>query len=468
MEKLGREVRKIKESVHAIQVGCEICDGAHLSKDCPLRDDEDVQVEEVKYGDGRPFQGNNSGYRGQGYNSRFNNRGPIGERRPSLEDTISKFLEDSAKRETDRNLWLKSFQEGTEASLKSHDETLKNLEGKIEVLAQKWEEKLIVEKAKACVAVPLQVNHDQNKMSQSDKELRRSPETQLRRNSFTEGTISPGNEANKVVEHDELKVDTDNSCETFFSNNEQPICTSFKNPSEGVNYLFEWEGGNDLDLNDFEPLIPSIKTTTSVTKEESSGLSVATPRNCLPPSKINQDVEEDPEIPLTLGQPSFTTTTIEDSKFFTDKTGKCSPNETVCAISGIANDTTVTTPVPSLNVFEPEEGGTSSKHTGDSTPTLCIRNKRCSFAKRKHWCEAIPIDNKWSYDLWPSCNPNEDLCDAGGDVERLRGNKHLWSLVLDQFRKNLPYKGTISFDEWILITHGKIDEKRTMEIWEEM
>ena len=63
LEKLGREVKKIKESVHAIQVGCEICEGAHLAKDCPLKDDDEVHVEEVKYGDGRPFQGNSNGYR---------------------------------------------------------------------------------------------------------------------------------------------------------------------------------------------------------------------------------------------------------------------------------------------------------------------------------------------------------------------------------------------------------------------
>ena len=36
LENLGREMKKLKESVHAIQVGCDICEGAHLAKDCPL------------------------------------------------------------------------------------------------------------------------------------------------------------------------------------------------------------------------------------------------------------------------------------------------------------------------------------------------------------------------------------------------------------------------------------------------
>lgn len=36
--------------MHAIQVGCEICEGAHLAKDCPLK--EEKKTEEVKYGEG--------------------------------------------------------------------------------------------------------------------------------------------------------------------------------------------------------------------------------------------------------------------------------------------------------------------------------------------------------------------------------------------------------------------------------
>ncbi|GJT06315.1 hypothetical protein Tco_0840777 [Tanacetum coccineum] len=37
LEKLGRDMKKLKENVHAIQVGCQTCEGAHLDKDCPLK-----------------------------------------------------------------------------------------------------------------------------------------------------------------------------------------------------------------------------------------------------------------------------------------------------------------------------------------------------------------------------------------------------------------------------------------------
>ncbi|GJR90031.1 ALP1-like protein isoform X1 [Tanacetum coccineum] len=63
LETLGRDMKKLKESVYAIQVGCQICEGPHLDKDCPLNK-EVKQVEEVRYGEfGRttPFNGNNGG-----------------------------------------------------------------------------------------------------------------------------------------------------------------------------------------------------------------------------------------------------------------------------------------------------------------------------------------------------------------------------------------------------------------------
>ncbi|GKD06254.1 hypothetical protein Tco_1181228 [Tanacetum coccineum] len=36
LENLRRDMKKLKENVHAFQVGCQICEGAHLDKDCPF------------------------------------------------------------------------------------------------------------------------------------------------------------------------------------------------------------------------------------------------------------------------------------------------------------------------------------------------------------------------------------------------------------------------------------------------
>ncbi|GJV74043.1 zinc knuckle CX2CX4HX4C containing protein [Tanacetum coccineum] len=103
LDNLGRDMKKLKESVHAIQVGCQICEGPHLDKDCPLNE-EVKQVEEVKYGEFRrttPFNGNNEGnFRlgPPGYYTKTDNRPPYGEKRQSLEELLAKHQEESARR----------------------------------------------------------------------------------------------------------------------------------------------------------------------------------------------------------------------------------------------------------------------------------------------------------------------------------------------------------------------------------
>ncbi|GJY09582.1 hypothetical protein Tco_0377767 [Tanacetum coccineum] len=64
LDSLGRDMKKLKENVHAIQVGGQTCGGAHLDKECPLNE-EVKSVEEVKYGEFRcssPFS-NGAKYR---------------------------------------------------------------------------------------------------------------------------------------------------------------------------------------------------------------------------------------------------------------------------------------------------------------------------------------------------------------------------------------------------------------------
>ncbi|GJZ15890.1 hypothetical protein Tco_0551567 [Tanacetum coccineum] len=56
LDSLGRDMKKLKENVQAIQVGCQTCGGSHLNKECPLNK-ETKSMKEVKYGEyKRPFQ----------------------------------------------------------------------------------------------------------------------------------------------------------------------------------------------------------------------------------------------------------------------------------------------------------------------------------------------------------------------------------------------------------------------------
>ncbi|GKA76627.1 hypothetical protein Tco_0783088 [Tanacetum coccineum] len=106
LDNLGCYMKKLKENVNAIQVGCQICEGPHLDKECPLNE-EVKQMEEVKYGEfghPAPFNGSNGAkFRvgPPGYYTRTDNQTPYGEKRPNLRiiehDKIIQKLESQVK-----------------------------------------------------------------------------------------------------------------------------------------------------------------------------------------------------------------------------------------------------------------------------------------------------------------------------------------------------------------------------------
>ncbi|GJZ39770.1 reverse transcriptase domain-containing protein [Tanacetum coccineum] len=126
LESLGRDIKKLKENVYAIQVGCQTCGGAHLDKECPLNE-EVKNIGEVKYGEfGRPFPNNSRN------DGRFNrgasgyDQPSSGVRRPSLTEKINKYMEEAAKRHAEQDEWLKKFYENTETNREAHDKIIQD------------------------------------------------------------------------------------------------------------------------------------------------------------------------------------------------------------------------------------------------------------------------------------------------------------------------------------------------------
>ncbi|GKA58910.1 uncharacterized mitochondrial protein-like protein [Tanacetum coccineum] len=109
LNNLGREIKKMNEKVYAARVGCKQCKGTHYTKDCPLKE-EGKTLEEAYYTQfGRPFQG--GGYRAiaPGYYQR-NNANPLyQERRQSMEDTLSKFMNESVKKQEENSNLIKEI-----------------------------------------------------------------------------------------------------------------------------------------------------------------------------------------------------------------------------------------------------------------------------------------------------------------------------------------------------------------------
>ncbi|GKA08650.1 hypothetical protein Tco_0687981 [Tanacetum coccineum] len=111
---LGCDMKKLKENVHVIQVGCQICKGSHLDKECPLNE-EVKPLEEVKCREFRhsaPFnRSNEAKFRigPPGYYTCTDNQPPYGEKRPSLEELMNKHQEESARRSAKMKEWFKKL-----------------------------------------------------------------------------------------------------------------------------------------------------------------------------------------------------------------------------------------------------------------------------------------------------------------------------------------------------------------------
>ncbi|GJZ93035.1 uncharacterized mitochondrial protein-like protein [Tanacetum coccineum] len=109
LNNLGREIKKVNEKVYAAQVGCEQCKGPHYTKDCPLKE-EGKTLEEAYYTQfGAPFQG--GGYRttASGFYQRNNVNPSYQERRQYMEETLSKFMGESAKRHKENSNLIKEI-----------------------------------------------------------------------------------------------------------------------------------------------------------------------------------------------------------------------------------------------------------------------------------------------------------------------------------------------------------------------
>ncbi|GJW89419.1 hypothetical protein Tco_0164759 [Tanacetum coccineum] len=152
LDSLGRDMKKLKENVHAIQVRCENYGGDHLNNECPLHE-EVKSVKEVKYREfGRPFPNNNrNGARycigPPGYYNRLDNLPPFSEKKPSVEELMNKHIEESTRKRAEMEEWAKKLLESTELNTRNQNASLKNLETQIDQLAKDY-------KAKAANEVP--------------------------------------------------------------------------------------------------------------------------------------------------------------------------------------------------------------------------------------------------------------------------------------------------------------------------
>ncbi|GKA92152.1 DNA-directed DNA polymerase [Tanacetum coccineum] len=141
LNNLGREIKKVNEKVYAAQVRCEQCKGPHYTKDCPLKE-EGKTLEEAYYTQfGAPFQG--GGYRATapGFYQRNNANPSYQERRQSMEETLSKFMGELAKRHDENSNLIKEIQALTDAAIINQRASIKTLEIQIRQMSKVLQER---------------------------------------------------------------------------------------------------------------------------------------------------------------------------------------------------------------------------------------------------------------------------------------------------------------------------------------
>ncbi|GKA94477.1 hypothetical protein Tco_0816515 [Tanacetum coccineum] len=136
-----REIKKVNEKVYAAQVGCEQCKGTHYTKNFPLKEEGKTLKEAYYTQFDRPFQG--GGYRAAapGFYQRNNANPSYQERRQSMEDTLSKFMSESAKRQEENSNFIKEIRASTDAAIRNQGASIKTLEIQIGQMSKVLQER---------------------------------------------------------------------------------------------------------------------------------------------------------------------------------------------------------------------------------------------------------------------------------------------------------------------------------------
>ncbi|GKC51786.1 uncharacterized mitochondrial protein-like protein [Tanacetum coccineum] len=129
LNNLGREIKKVNEKVYVARVGCELCKGPHYTKDCLLKEKGKNFKEAYYTQSGVPFQQEGQ-YKAAalGFYQRNNANPSYQERRQSMEESLRKFMNESAKRHEENSNLIKKIRASTYAAIRNQGASIKALE----------------------------------------------------------------------------------------------------------------------------------------------------------------------------------------------------------------------------------------------------------------------------------------------------------------------------------------------------
>ncbi|GJY85663.1 hypothetical protein Tco_0499689 [Tanacetum coccineum] len=129
LNNLGREIKKVNEKVYASQVGCKLCKGPYYTKDCPQKE-KGKTLEEAYYTQfGAPYQlGGQYIAAGPGFYQRNNGNSSYLDRRTNLEESLTKFMAESAKRHEENSNIINGIRASTDATIRNQGASIKTIE----------------------------------------------------------------------------------------------------------------------------------------------------------------------------------------------------------------------------------------------------------------------------------------------------------------------------------------------------
>ncbi|GJZ83712.1 ribonuclease H-like domain-containing protein [Tanacetum coccineum] len=142
LNNLGREIKKVNEKVNAAQVGCKLCKGPYYTKDCPLKE-EGKTLEEAYYTQfGAPYQPEGQ-YTAAwpGFYQRNNRNSSYPNQRLTLEESLTKFMAESAKRHEDNSNIIKDIRASIDAAIRNQGASIKTLEIQIGQMSKVLQER---------------------------------------------------------------------------------------------------------------------------------------------------------------------------------------------------------------------------------------------------------------------------------------------------------------------------------------
>ncbi|GJZ33570.1 ribonuclease H-like domain-containing protein [Tanacetum coccineum] len=142
LNNLEREIKKVNEKVYDAQVGCELCKGPHYTKDCPLKEKGNT-LEEAYYTQfGAPYQPARQ-YRAArpGFYQRNNGNSSYPDRRQTLEESLTKFMAELAKRHEENSNIIKEIRASTDAAIRNQGASIKTLEIQIGQMSKVLQER---------------------------------------------------------------------------------------------------------------------------------------------------------------------------------------------------------------------------------------------------------------------------------------------------------------------------------------